>query len=318
MPSFPKPDFPYTVNVSKEIKALRTYRDTKPGRQIPKSTTNNLLVATWNVANLGAQDRQDEHFKLIAEIISWFDLVAVQETKENYEHLLAIKEKLSSSYKYIFSDESGNNERMAFLYKGSKISLMEEVAELAVPPSEFNDIKLPGITETFSGFDRSPYMASFKVKQTSLCLLNVHLYYGSESEKASINRRSLEAYCVGRWADLRSKSKFSYTGNVLALGDFNLHKRDTDDPVYQALVRRGLQLPEHTSKIFSNLNDDKAYDQIAFLPGLKSRILSDGIFDFDGAIFSDLFQDKTPTQFRSYLRYYISDHRPMWMELDIS
>ncbi|MBD0296338.1 MAG: hypothetical protein ICV84_14240, partial [Flavisolibacter sp.] len=153
MPSFPKPDFPYTVNVSKEIKALRTYRDTKPGRQIPKSTTNNLLVATWNIANLGAQDRQDEHFKLIAEIISWFDLVAVQETKENYEHLLAIKEKLSSSYKYIFSDESGNNERMAFLYKGSKISLMEEVAELAVPPSEFNDIKLPGITETFSGFD---------------------------------------------------------------------------------------------------------------------------------------------------------------------
>ena len=42
-----------------------------------------------------------------------------------------------------------------------------------------------------------------------------------------------------------------------------------------------------------------------------------GIFDFDGAIFNKLWTSKTPAQFRSFLRYYISDHRPMWAEFKI-
>ena len=42
-----------------------------------------------------------------------------------------------------------------------------------------------------------------------------------------------------------------------------------------------------------------------------------GVFDFDGAIFNKLWQTKTPKLFLSYLRYYISDHRPMWAEFII-
>lgn len=205
---------------------------------------------------------------------------------------------------------------MSFLFRKSKVTVTEEIAELAIPPADFKNIKLPGITEKFSGFDRSPYMVNFKVKNFEFCLLNVHLYFGAE-DKASINRRCLEAFCVSRWAKLRSQNKFSYNFNVFAMGDFNLPKRSDDDAVHAALVSNGLLLPEHTSKIFSNISDDKAYDQIAFLPGLKTRILSDGIFDFDNAVFADLFLTKTPAQFRSYVKYYISDHRPMWMELDV-
>ena len=33
---------------------------------------------------------------------------------------------------------------------------------------------------------------------------------------------------------------------------------------------------------------------------------------------TDLFNDRTEAQFRSYLRYYISDHRPIWAELRIN
>ena len=318
MPSFPKPKFDYTVNLSKEVKALRTYKNTKEGRQIPESKKTNLRIATWNIANLGAQDREEVHLKILTEIISWFDIVAIQETKENSLHFQSIVKLLGKSYQFIFCDASGNNERLAFIFDSRKISIMQEVAELAIPPSDFNDIRIEGNSWSFTGFDRSPFMVSFKAGTFSFVLLNVHLYFGKENEVASMERRCLEAYCVGRWADLRSKSKYSFTCNALALGDFNLPKVDKDDPVHKALVSRGLQLPEHTSKIYSNLNDDKNYDQIAFMPGLKSRIKAHGIFDFDGAVFADMYQSKTPGEFRSYLRYYLSDHRPLWIELDTS
>ena len=316
MPSFPKPDFDYTVNLQKEIKAVLTYRNTKEGRQIPKSTKNNLRIATWNIANLGAQDRQIEHLQILAEIISWFDLIAIQETKEDSEHFQHIVQLLGKSYKFIFCDASGNNERLAFIYNSRKVKVLEEVAELAIPPSDYRDIRMDGNKAQFNGFDRSPYMVSFQSNGFSFVLLNVHLYFGDDTAIASIDRRCLEAYCVGRWADLRSRSKYSFTQNALALGDFNLPKVDKDDPVYKALVARGLQLPEHTSKIYSNLANDQAYDQVAFLPGLKSRIKSHGIFDFDNAAFAEIYQTKTPAEFRGYMRYYLSDHRPMWIELD--
>ena len=40
------------------------------------------------------------------------------------------------------------------------------------------------------------------------------------------------------------------------------------------------------------------------------------VFDFDGALFQDLWKDpqRTPSQFRGYVRYHISDHRPLWAE----
>jgi hypothetical protein len=101
------------------------------------------------------------------------------------------------------------------------------------------------------------------------------------------------------------------------LGDFNLPKIDPKNPVYKALSSRGLQLPEHSSKIYSNISNDRHYDQIAFLPGMKSNIISHGIFPYDNAAFAEIYQNKSAAQFKSYLRYYISDHRPMWMELNI-
>ena len=83
MPSFPKPSFPFSYQVNAEVDALRDYRDTKPGRQIPAKSQNRLLLASWNIANLGLQKRRDQDYQIIAEMISWFDLVALQEVNDN-------------------------------------------------------------------------------------------------------------------------------------------------------------------------------------------------------------------------------------------
>src|ERR687894_279540 len=130
MPPFPKPAFSYEYRLSSQIDALRRYRDTKPGRAIPSKAADRLLVATWNVANLGVQERREKDHLLIAELVSWFDLVAMQEV---------------------------NDELLAFIYDSDKVALLEEVGEVAIPPSDIRYIKLPDIAQRFEGFDRNPY-----------------------------------------------------------------------------------------------------------------------------------------------------------------
>jgi len=316
MPVFPKPRFSFDYNVNAENTRLRQH---KQARVIPRREEDKLLVATWNIANLGAQHRRDQDRSIIAEIISWFDLVAIQECRENFGDLFDLHDKLPKPYRIIMSDASGNNERMAFIYDGRKLTALEEIGEIAFPPSRYKTVTLPGIQQSFNGFDRTPYLVAFAVGKSSFVFVNVHLFFGDTKPK-SIERRSLETFAVAKWSDLRKKSLFSFTRELVALGDFNMPKRKPDDPIFKALTKLGLELPEHSTQIASSISSDANYDQIAFLPDTTRRCFTGmkGVFDYDTVIFPDLWQNGTNMKnFRTYLRYYISDHRPMWVQLSI-
>lgn len=320
MPPFPTPKFRYTYDLGTEVQALRRYERTKPGRDIPDKAPNRLLVATWNVANLGVQKRRERDYRLIAEMLGWFDLAAIQEVNENLAGLRAIQQHLPGRYHVLFSDSAGNRERLVYLYDSTKVSLLEKVGEVAVPPSQLRYIKLPGVRRKFDGFDRTPYIAAFKAGGKTFVLVNVHLYFGSEKRaKDSMDRRSLETFAVAWWADHRRKSKYAYSHNVVALGDFNLPKIQPGDLIYKALTSRGLRLPDHSTEIGSSIASESHYDQIAFFPGEVSQAFTGraGVFDFDGAVFAGLWQKKTRAQFLAYVRYYLSDHRILWAEFRI-
>jgi endonuclease/exonuclease/phosphatase family metal-dependent hydrolase len=318
MPPFPKPNFSYEYRISSQINALREYRETKPGRAIPAKTVDRLLLATWNVANLGVQERREKDYHLIAELVSWFDLVAMQEVNDNLSGLRAIHGLLPGSYRLLFSDAAGNDERLAFLYDSDKVALLEEVGEVAIPPSDIRYITLPGIEQRFEGFDRNPYLAGFRSGSLVFVLVNVHLYFGSESA-ISMNRRRLETYAVARWADIRRQSPHAYSRDIVALGDFNLPKAEPGDPIYEALTKRGLHLPEHSTQIGSTIQTDSHYDQVAFFPGETQEEFTgnSGVYDFDGALFRTLWEARTQQEFFAYVRYYVSDHRPLWTEFRV-
>jgi len=321
MPPFRKPTVRYDYDLDAELKALREYPRRRPSRAIPGKSDDTLLVATWNIANLGVQRRRDKDYRLIAEIIGWFDMVAIQEVNDDLTGLRSIQEHLPRRYRALFSDPGGNNERFAFLFDADKIEPMEEIGEVTVPAKDLPKVTLPGIRQRFSGFDRNPYLGAFRAGDLDFVLANVHLYFGSGSAALSIARRCLEAYAVARWAELRRRSKKSYTQNILALGDFNLPRRVPSDAVYRALTRRGLEIPKHSTRIGSNLAGDAHYDQMALFPGAVQDALERvGVFDFDGAVFEDLWSrdEKQQRRFRDYVKYYLSDHRPLWAELRIS
>ena len=315
MPPFPKPRFDYQYDLTHELAAVRAYRREKPGRQIPKKGSGRILLATWNIANLGVQDRLDSDYALIAEMIGWFDLVAVQEVNDDLRGIEAIHAKLPARYDLLFSDASGNQERQAFLYDARKVSRLKEVGRVSIPPSDLGKIKLPGTTTTFPGFDRGPYVASFASGSFRFSLLNVHLYYGSP-DPPDIDRRTLETFAVAWWADRKHRDARSYVPEVLPLGDFNLPKQEAGDVIYDALVARGLHVPPHTSQIGSAIASDSYYDQIAFFPGPTNDRFNGAmnVFDFDGALFQDLWQERPGSPFLSYVRFHISDHRPLWVE----
>jgi endonuclease/exonuclease/phosphatase family metal-dependent hydrolase len=322
VPGFEKPKFTYPFKLDKELDALR---DHKKVREVPKPSSGRLLLATWNIANLGVQEREEEHYRLIAEIIGWFDLIALQEVNDNLDGLRGIEKQLPDSYTTIFSDPGGNNERFAYLFDRGKVKMLEEVGRVTVPPTNLPDVKLPGVKTKFEGFDRNPYLVSFSAEDLRFVLANVHLYFGTgeskEDKVRSMERRCLEAYAVGRWADLREDDEEAYARNVLALGDFNLPKREKGDPVFEALTKRGLRLPEYSTKVpGSNLDGDAQYDQMAVFPGpMQSSIQQTGVFDFDSAVFPGLWgkTEKEQNKFQAYVKYYLSDHRPLWAELKL-
>ncbi|MCV0430645.1 endonuclease/exonuclease/phosphatase family protein [Nitrosopumilus sp.] len=312
--SFEKPNPPHNYNADSEIQNLRTH---KKKREIPNKSKDHIIIATWNIANFGLQKRRDSELELIAEMLSWFDIVGLQEIHDNLHHLRAVLDMLPKSYRIVFNDRAGNDERSAFVYDSRKISELEMVGEVAVPPSENRHIKLPGIDRKFKGFDRNPFFVSFVAGDFEFVIANVHLYFGDDNKKDR-ERRALEAYAAARWADLRRDDSHSYSENFMVLGDFNLPKAEHSDPIYRALTKRGMHRPPHSTRVASNIVDDKEYDQIFFFPGnTKKRYTGEsGVFDFDGAVYPDLWDKVKPDEekFRKYIRYYLSDHRPLWAQ----
>ncbi len=93
MAVFPKPKFPFEYDVAAEVARLRAH---KQARQIPMPTDATILVGTWNLANLGAQIRRDQDRSLIAEVLSWFDIIAIQECRENFSDLFDLQFQIGS------------------------------------------------------------------------------------------------------------------------------------------------------------------------------------------------------------------------------
>jgi hypothetical protein len=94
------------------------------------------------------------------------------------------------------------------------------------------------------------------------------------------------------------------------------------DPVFDALTRLGLEVPDHSTQIASSFMSDAHYDQVGVPSGTTQNCFTRrrGVFDYDAVVFADLFGDggkSAMAKFKAWCRYHISDHRPMWVELSV-
>ena len=300
----------------------------------PRTLYETLLVATWNIRWLGKTERTDESLWYIAEILSRFDLTAIQEVKRDLRHLEQIRDLLGPWWRYIVTDASegsgGNDERLAFLFDTRKVRFGGMVGELVLPPIRGKGGKAVNPAQIV----RTPFVAGFKSGWFDFMISTVHILFGDDVRDHP--ERVYEIRQLARFLAKRQKDTTAWSRNLILLGDFNIF--DTEGRALRALTDAGFEIPEEIRQLpVTNVGKEpRKYDQIAFLLENQRYLESPkraGVFDFFATIYSDAklssyrselrtSQGAVPSNKSSYYRHHwrrfqMSDHLPMWVELPI-
>jgi endonuclease/exonuclease/phosphatase family metal-dependent hydrolase len=317
---------PPPEEVSADLERLRSALD----EDLPaKALDRNLLIATWNVRAFGdlteewessEEDtpKRDLHSLLcIAEIVSRFDVVAVQEAREDLKALRHMLKALGPNWGLSLTDVTegapGNGERMAFLFDTRRVVPSGLACEIVVPEERLGAIESDALRRQFA---RTPYAVSFRSGAKTFVLVTLHVLYG-ENEERLPELRAIADWLAGWARDINS-----WDHNLIALGDFNIDRRG--DALHDTFVSTGLDIPEDLQNvprtIFSDPGRphlDKFYDQIAWftgrngLPALSLQYSRGGYFDFTKAALTARGLTKAQLSWR------ISDHFPLWAEFSV-
>jgi endonuclease/exonuclease/phosphatase family metal-dependent hydrolase len=288
------------------------------------------LIATWNLrafASLtrkltaspsGEPKRDLRGLRAIGNIVSRFDVVAVQEVKGDLRALRDLLRFLGNNWGFLMTDvtagKAGNDERIAFLFDLTRLKPSRLACELVVPQEWLDEIGQESLKRQFA---RTPYAVSFVARETMFILVTTHINYG---DKAAA--RTLELRAIARWMSDWAKQANEWHHNLLTLGDFNIDR--ADDPLWKAFTSTGLTVPAPLRQVprtvFSEPAKpdlDKFYDQIAWFEGGDAKLLnmpcrSAGNFDFVPHVYKNIALTKANISYR------ISDHYPLWVEFGVA
>ncbi|ASO04602.1 endonuclease/exonuclease/phosphatase family protein [Arenibacter algicola] len=292
----------------------------------PKKLDQNLLIASWNIRAFGNLTRKwdsdendtpkrDLHSILcIAEIIKRFDVIAVQEVKDNIRALRDTLKILGHNWSLILTDVNkgkvGNGERMAYLFDTRRVQMSGLAGELVVPEEWEDDINDGAMAKQFV---RSPYAVSFQSGKHTFILVTLHILYG-DSPKSRIQ----ELKGIAKWLSSWANDMNAYHHDLIVLGDFNIDERG--DLLDKTFLSEGLYVPPQLQKkevTRSIFDQTKYYDQIAWFDGppngpkLSMKFLNGGNYDFVPLA----LQNRGLT--KNSLSWLISDHYPLWAEFKV-
>jgi endonuclease/exonuclease/phosphatase family metal-dependent hydrolase len=293
---------------------IRLRRRIDRSRMPAKITDHNLLVGTWNIRSLGRlYEHWDENprdpkrnlrgMAYIAEIVRRFDVLAIQEVKQDTDSIRMLSQQwLGADWGLILSDVSagqrGNSERLAFLYDKRRVQPSGLAGEIVLPPEGGND--------PAQQFDRTPYIVGFQTGRERFTLLTAHIRYGDSPQDRMGEIKAMAEYTA---RELKRRAGIeSEENNLLVLGDFNIDERG-GNPLFQAFVSTGLVVPEALLHLKTTYDTKpKFYDQIAWFMGDMTLLVSGeaGVIDFSGAV----YKDRTLQE----MSYRVSDHFPLWVE----
>ena len=296
----------------------------------PRIVDRNLLIATWNLRafasvtkkwQAGEDDSPKRDYQsvlAIAEIISRFDVAALQEVKGNLRALRYLLKVLGPQWGLLLTDVSrghkGNAERMAFVFDLRRVTPSGLAAELVVPEEWRERIGPDALREQFA---RTPYAVSFRAKGRTFILVTLHVRYGSTQAERLPEIRAIAEW-MGDWA----RQINAWHHNLIVLGDFNIDRRG--DALYDAFVSTGLTVPPGLHNVPRTLFSDpkhpdlsQFYDQIAWFtgkgntPALSLPYLTAGHFDFSRTAL------QSQALSRQALSWRISDHYPLWVAFSL-
>jgi endonuclease/exonuclease/phosphatase family metal-dependent hydrolase len=346
------------------VRNLMTLRAQLDEEVPPKNAESDLLLATWNLRDFAKDNRKgfgerfpESHF-YIAEVLSRFDFIAVQEINEldEWEKVTKI---LGPSWDWIATDVTegtgGNGERLTYLYDKRKVWFQNIAGEIVLPanllitanvkPKEGDREKIEKEEEGVGKqFRRTPFAALFQSAWFKFEICTVHIYYGAESGQP-LRERVEEIRRVGHFFGKRAERNFEEKRSLIVLGDFNIVGHDHE--TMEALLESGFEVPKALRQA-PPTNADKTmyYDQIAFrtrpgdleyleTPGegadaragsvdIFKNLYTEGQFEeFEDQVEqSDNAEGKNGKELADYYldwrTYQFSDHAPLWVRLKVN
>jgi endonuclease/exonuclease/phosphatase family metal-dependent hydrolase len=342
--------FFYNLDKSKPEDARTAERllalDAKLSDEIPAKTLDDtLLLATWNIREFDSPaygKRRSEPYHYIAEIISRFDIVAIQEVRLETEPLDKLRGLLGRWWNYLVTDVTGgtkgNKERMAFFYDTRKVRFGGLAGEVVLPPMETRDANRKKVYTPVTQLARTPYLVGFEAGWFKFMLSTVHIVYGTS--KAEDPEREKEIRQIAKTMAERAGQKHAWAENIILLGDFNIF--DPDDVTFQALTDEGFTIPEALQQVTNVGKKERFFDQIAFLTpkAPADQLIKAGAFNFFDVVYREqdeaLYVDSMGKRYHenskgeardaagksSYFKTYwrthqMSDHLPLWAALKI-
>jgi endonuclease/exonuclease/phosphatase family metal-dependent hydrolase len=312
---------------------------------IERAGRNSLLLATWNLRDfdsnrLGHGPRLRESFYYIAEIISTFDLVALQEVDRNLDGLDTLLAILGPEWDYIATEavesRPGAEDRVAFIYRQSKLIFRKVAGEMLLPGGQRTAPQAEAGEEYEKDdlvFARSPFLAAFQASggfNFNLCILHLR-YDGLKAQQLERQLPRLES--IARYLKGRQDSDRE---DYILLGDFGMGA--PSDIFTRVLERNGFYVPEAITRRRTRLDPAHYYDQIAFR-AVEDRVelAGSGAFRPFDAVFRDneddlaAYRDLMPPEkaddlwnggpqgyySRQWRSWQISDHDLLWVALNV-
>lgn len=309
---------------------------------VQKKADVNLVVASWNIKEFGhTTQRLPEAFFYMAEIISRFDLVAIQEVKSGLNDLYLLMRILGEDWAYLVNDitegTAGNSERSAYLYDKKRVELAGLAGELVLWDK---------LTENASirQLKRTPYMTGFKAGWKQFAIINLHLHPGDEADDLLLRREEVRLLLAALHEKV-SKGRL-WNENLILAGDFNLYEgANKDEPTIQMIYEAGFKEVEGLKGKDTNASLTNVFDRLFLTSNEYFSLGFDAAGEEQGSVFNPfnyVYRDGLEQIYRSFMEsqytgskdlsipenltaYFrhpwrknqISDHFPIWFELII-
>lgn len=273
------------------VSGLQRLRQQMSDADFPiKKASRSLILGTWNLRNFDDDrfnygPRMKESFYYIAEIISYFDILAVQEICEDLGPLDYLMSVLGYQYDYILTDVThsslgGNRERLGFIYDKEKVKFKGIAGEIVLPEK----ILISEAADKTRQFARTPFGVEFQSGWFKFQFSTVHIYYGSSSRNTPQYKRRVEE--IKAVAKYLSKEARGSDSNKILVGDFNIEERGSAG--FNALEDNGFTAISNRKG--SNRDQTKFYDQISFRPRKDELVLmhperDDRVFQYFDSVY---------------------------------
>lgn len=303
-----------------------------------KKAEQSLLLATWNIKELGhLKERLPESFFYMAEIISKFDLIAIQEIKSSLNGLNKIMRLLGPDWGYIITDitegRAGNSERFGYIYNKKKVVPSGLSGEIVLWDDLVKD-------STISQLKRTPAITGFTAGWKSFAIINVHLHPGNKPDDEALRKE--EVRLLLNAIKEKDKENHFWSKNLIMLGDTNIYKKNIS--TISLFGNLGFKESEELEGKVTNVSKSEIYDRIflrvhdSFFVSKEEDTEKGGVFQTFDYVFNEATRTDyheimkehkdnpsnltSDTKFKSYYNRYwkrnqLSDHNPVWIEIEI-